>query len=107
MSNTGITLTDVRQEAIDPIKALKDGKMDLKTAKEIREFLKVIVNTGKTQVDFLNAMPKTIKDSMNEDTIKAIAGTLQDRDADMDLTLKKINEERNNFPLSNDNECQT
>lgn len=32
MSNTGITLVDVRQEAMDAIRKLKSGDIDVKTA---------------------------------------------------------------------------
>ncbi len=88
--NTGITLTDVRKEALESIQQLKNGNMDVKQAKEIREYLKVIIDTGKTQIDFLNALPESIRENMSEDQIKALAGTLRDRDAELDKTLNEV-----------------
>ena len=94
MSNTGITLVDVRQEAMDTIKQLKNKTIDVSTAKEIRGLLDVVVNTAKVQVDFMNALPKHIKDKMPEDKILAIAATLRDRDAEMDETMNDIEKRR-------------
>ena len=37
MSNTGITLVDVRQEAMDAIRKLKSGDIDVKTAGAIKD----------------------------------------------------------------------
>jgi len=37
--NSGITLADVRKEAINTIKELRDKKIDYKTAGEIRNLL--------------------------------------------------------------------
>ena len=90
MTNTGVTLTDVRNEALSAISELKSGKLNVQTAKEIREFLKVIIDTGKTQIEFLNAIPNSLKEKMNEDSIKAIAGTLRDRDAEYDKTIEEV-----------------
>ncbi|MFW5758392.1 MAG: hypothetical protein ACOCYO_06900 [Bacteroidota bacterium] len=98
-NNTGITLVDVRQQALDAIKELKSGEMDIKTAKEIREFLKVIIDMGKTQVDFLNAIPSKIKERMDENQIKAIAGTLKDRDAELDETLYEIEQKNKTYKI--------
>lgn len=93
-NNTGVTLVDVRKHALEAINELKTGQMDVKTAKEIREFLNVIIDTGKTQVDFLNAIPLKLREKMGEENIKAIAGTLQDNDAELDKSLKEIEEKR-------------
>lgn len=90
MSNTGITLTEVRTEAMDAIKMLKNGTMDVKVAKEIRGFLDTVVDTAKTQVDFLNALPDNVKGEMSGTEVKAIAGTLRDRDAELDESLAVI-----------------
>lgn len=95
--NTGITLVDVRSEAMDAIRKLKQGTMDIKTAKEIKDLLNVIVDVAKTQVEFIKAVPENIKNSMNEDSVKAIAGTLRDRDAELDETLDKIEKEKNTY----------
>jgi len=97
MSNTGITLVEVRNEAMDAIKKLKSKELDVKTASEIRNLLNVVIDTGKTQVEFLKALPDNIKKEMNHDSVKAIAGTLRDRDAELDESLNEI-EKKNKKP---------
>lgn len=97
---TGITLSDVREEALSAIQKLKAGDMDTKTASEIRNLLNVIIDTGKTQVEFLKAIPEPIRQQMDKDSIKAIAGTLRDRDAELDETLTLIEKGRNSYELS-------
>jgi len=91
-SNTGITLTDVRAEAMDAIRKLKEGKMDIKTAGSIKGLLDTVIDTAKTQVEFLKAIPNSVKEKMHETDIKAIAGTLRDRDAELDQSLNEIEE---------------
>ncbi len=88
--NTGITLIDVRIEAMDAIQKLKSKELDVKTAAEIRNLLGTIIDTAKTQVEFLKAIPVTVREQMSEDNIKAIAGTLRDRDAELDNSLNEI-----------------
>lgn len=39
MNNTGITLVDVRKEAMDAIRKLKSGDIDVKTAGAIKDLL--------------------------------------------------------------------
>ena len=90
MANTGITLVEVRAEAMDTIRALKEGKIDVKTAQTIKDCLNTIIDTAKTQVEFLKAIPKQMQDSMSVLDIKAIAGTLKDRDAELDVSLTQI-----------------
>jgi hypothetical protein len=90
MNNTGITLVDVRNEAMDAIQKLKSKQMDISTAKEVRELLNTVISTAKVQVDFLNALPKQVKDKMTDEKILSIAGTLRDRDAELDETLTQI-----------------
>jgi hypothetical protein len=89
-NNTGITLVDVRNEAMDAIQKLKNKEIDVSTAKEIKGLLDTIINTAKTQVDFMNAIPKQVKDNMTNDQVLAIAGTLRDRDAEMDEVMTEI-----------------
>jgi len=101
MNNTGITLTDVRQEAMDIIHKLKEKQIDVKTAIEIRNLLNVVIDTGKTKVEFLKAIPNSIKEKMNEETIKAMEGTLRDRDAELDQTLTEIDKNKNNYLIKN------
>lgn len=97
MKNTGITLTDVREEAFEAIKALKEGRMDIQTAKTVRELLDTVISTAKTQVEFLKSIPNSIKEQMDADTVKAIAGTLRDRDAELDESLTRIERKQNHY----------
>ena len=99
MNNTGITLVDVRTEAMDAIKKLKEGNMEVKTAQEIRSLLNTVIDTAKVQVEFLKAIPNNIKDQLKDSDIKAIAGTLRDRDAELDATLENIEENRKSYSL--------
>lgn len=100
MDNSGITLIEVRKEALELIKQLKSGSIDIKTATEIRNCLNVIIDTAKTQVEFLKAIPNSIKEKMNENTVKAIAGTLRDRDAELDETLHEIESTESQYSFS-------
>jgi hypothetical protein len=97
MNNSGVTLVDVRNEAIDAIRKLKNKEIDVRTAKEIKGFLGIIVDCARTQNDFLNALPKHIKDQLPKENILAIAGTLRDRDAELDESLTEI--ENKNTPV--------
>lgn len=90
MNNYGITLVDVRSEAMDTIKKLKDKEIDLKTAREIKGLLDTIVDVAKTQVEFVKAIPDDMKKDLKTEGIQAIAGTLKDRDADLDVSLHHI-----------------
>ena len=90
--NSGITLIDVRQEAMDVIRRLKNGEIDVKDAQTIKGLLDTVVDTAKTQVEFLKAIPNNVKEQLSANEVKAIAGTLQDRDAELDLSMKEIQE---------------
>lgn len=92
MSNTGITLVDVRAEAMDAIRRLKEGQIDVKTAGAIKDLLNTVVDTAKTQVAYIQSIPTTIKEQMSVTEVKAIAGTLVDRDAELDTSLANIRE---------------
>jgi len=74
--NTEITLLEVRKEAMEAIQQLKSNKMDVQTASEIRNLLGTIIDTAKVQVEFLKAIPNSLKEKMSEDSIRSIAGTL-------------------------------
>jgi len=91
-NNSGITLVDVRKVAMTTIAQLRDKQMDVKTAGEIRNLLGVVVDTAKTQIEFLKSIPNSVKEKMTVNEVKAIAGTLVDRDVDLDLTLNEVNE---------------
>lgn len=90
--NSGITLVDVREEAFKTIRDLRDGTIDIKKAQSIKDLLNVINDTAKTQVAFIQAIPKSVRESLGVNDVKAIAGTLKDRDAELDLTLHQIEE---------------
>ncbi len=98
--NSGITLIDVRAEALETIKMLKNKEIDVKTASEIRNCLGLIIDVAKTQVEFVKALPNSIKEKMDSDTVKAIAGTLRDRDAELDESVTRIERSRNNYTNS-------
>lgn len=92
IKNSGITLIDVRVKAFETIRAIEDGSLDLKQAQTIKDLLNVVNDVAKTQVAFLNSIPKSVKEQMSINEVKAIAGTLQDRDADLDITITEIKE---------------
>jgi len=85
-------MVDVRLEAMDTIRLLKANKIDVKTAAEIRNQCNVVIDVAKTQVEYLKAIPVSIKEQLTPNEIKAMAGTLTDRDAELDVTLKEIEE---------------
>lgn len=99
--NTGITLIDVRMEAMETIKALKNKTIDIKDAQIIKGLLDTVVDTAKTQVMFMQALPNSVKEQLQVDEVKAIAGTLRDRDAELDQTLTEI-EKNNGKPYVSD-----
>lgn len=92
--NTGITLVDVRSEAMNAIKLLKEGKLDVKQAGTIKGLLDTVIDTAKTQVEYMKVIPKTVREQMTITEVKAIAGTLVDRDAELDTTMAEIEESR-------------
>lgn len=93
--STGITLTDVRSEAMEAISLLKNKEIDLKTAREIKGLLDTVVDTAKAQVEFIKSIPDDMKRELKTEGVKAIAGTLKDRDAELDLSLHQIGESQN------------
>ncbi len=94
MSNTGITLVDVREEAMDAIRKLKNRDIDVKIAGAIKDLLNTVVDTAKTQVAYIQSIPNTIKEQMSVTEVKAIAGTLVDRDAELDASMAEIESSR-------------
>ena len=102
MGNTGITLVDVRSEAMETIKLLKEGKIDVKQASTIKDLCNTVIDVAKVQVEFVKAIPNHIKETFDKNEVKAIAGTLIDRDADLDITLSEIETNRKKpYQLSN------
>ena len=92
--NSGITLLDVRYEAMDVINKLKNKEIDVKDAQTIKGLLDTVIDTAKTQVEFIKAIPNSVKEQLSVNEVKAIAGTLQDRDAELDLSMKEIEDRR-------------
>ena len=88
--NSGLTLVDVRSVLMDTINGLKAGTVDIKTAAEIRNLSNSMIDIAKVQVEYIKALPNSVKENIKVDEIKAIAGTLIDRDAELDVTLKEI-----------------
>jgi len=98
-TNTGITLVDVRHEAMETIKALRAGEIDVKQAQAVKDLLNTVIDTAKTQVEFLKSIPNSVKEQLTATEVKAIAGTLKDRDAELDLTLDEINKSSKKSPI--------
>lgn len=90
--NSGLTLVDVRTVLMQTIEDLREGKTDVKTASEIRNLSNSMIDIAKTQVEYFKALPNCIKEQMKVDEVKAIAGTLIDRDAEIDTSLVEIQE---------------
>jgi len=91
-TNSGLTLVDVRSVLMQTIQDLKSGNTDLKTAAEIRNLSNSMIDIAKTQVEYLKALPNAVKEQLKPNDVKAIAGTLIDRDAELDGTLVEIRE---------------
>lgn len=92
-----VTFTEVRSEALDTIKLLKEGKIDVKQAQEVRGLLGTIIDTAKTEVDFIKAIPDDVKKQMSHDQLKAIASTVEDKDTSLDQSLAAIEHSRNHY----------
>ena len=91
-ANTGITLVDVRHAAMETIRKLQSGEMDVKTASEIKNLCNTVIDVAKVQVEYIKAIPAHVKQNMSINEVKAIAGTLIDRDSELDQSLVEIQE---------------
>ena len=89
-NNSGITLVDVRETAMDIINDLRNDKIDIKKATTVKGLLDTVIDTAKAQTEFLKTISPNVKDEMTKDEVKAIAGTLVDRDAELDKTLSEV-----------------
>lgn len=96
-----ITLSDVRTEALGAIGMLKDGKIDVKTAQEVRGLLNTIIDTAKAEIDFLKTIPDDLKKDFGAEGIKAIGSTVQDKDAELDYSLSQIEKNKNTYQHPN------
>ena len=90
--NSGLTLVDVRTVLMQTITDLRSGKTDIKTAAEIRNLSNSMIDIAKTQVEYIKAIPNSLKEQMTANEVKAIAGTLIDRDSELDQSLIEIQE---------------
>lgn len=88
---------DVRETALDTVKKLQSGEMDVKTAQAIKGLLDTIIDSGKTQEEFLKAIPNCIKEQMKMTDIICLAAPLDSPDIRMDQTMQEIRE-RNSHP---------
>jgi hypothetical protein len=92
-----VTLSDVRSEALSAIQAIRDGKLDVKQAQEIRGMLNTIVDTSKVEVEFLRSMPKPTIERMSPIEIRAIAASIEDKDVELDRSLDAIKKAQNHY----------
>lgn len=69
-----VTLSEVRAEAFAIIKMLKEEKIDIQRASEIRNLLNTVIDTKKTEVELLKSLPNSIKEQISFVEYKAIAG---------------------------------
>ena len=90
----GVTLSDVQEEAMEAIRRLMNKEIDVKEAHAIKGLLDSVIDTAKTQVEFIKAIPNGVKERISMNEVKAIAGTLLDRDAELDLSMREIEERR-------------
>jgi hypothetical protein len=90
MKKTNITLNDVRDEAMTTIQELKNGTLDIAKAKEIKGLLDTIIQTGKSQVDFISSLPKQIRDGLTIDQVLEFAVAYKNEEAELDKTLTEI-----------------
>lgn len=90
--NSGLTLVDVRSVLMETIENLNNGKIDIEKAKAINELSVSMINIAKTQVEYLKAIPASVKEQMTTIEVKAIAGTLMDRDAEIEPVLIHVKE---------------
>ncbi|MFW5754863.1 MAG: hypothetical protein ACOCV9_08670 [Marinilabiliaceae bacterium] len=92
-----VTFTEVRSEALDAIKLLKEGRMDVKTAQEVRGLLGTIIDTAKTEVDFIKSIPDDVKKQMSDTQFRSIAPTVEDKETAVEESVRKIEKSRNHY----------
>jgi len=88
-----ITLLSVRKEALKTIEQLRTKEIDYKTAAEIRNLLNVIIDTAKVQIEFVKALPNSVKENMTQADLKQLVCTMNDKDAEINETLAKLKAE--------------
>ena len=88
-----ITLLSVRKEAINTIEKLHKKEIDHKTAGEIRNLLNVIIDTAKVQIEFMKALPTSVKEKMTHHDLKQMVGACNDKDAEVNETLARLKAE--------------
>jgi len=85
---------EFHEQVMNEIKQLKNGSMDVKMAAEIRNLLNTVIDTSEVQVEYIKSLPNSVKEQMTVTEVKAIAGTLVDRDSELDLSLAEIEESK-------------
>jgi hypothetical protein len=97
--NREITLVDVRKEAMSTITLLRENKIDVKKASEIRNLLNVIIDTAKVQIEFVKIIPNTIKEKLCFNEIKQITNVINDKNSELDGKLLELKE---HYPMDKD-----
>lgn len=92
-----VTLKDVRANALSLLKDLRAGKIEIDIAKTANNLLTTIIDTAKTEVSFLNALPKQVKDNMDFEQVKQVGSSLKDTDAELDASLALIKSKENTY----------
>ena len=92
-----VTLKDVRANAMSLLKDLREGKIELDVAKAANSLLATIIDTAKTEVSYLNALPKQVKDSMNFEQVKQVGSSIKDADAELDESLASIKSKEHSY----------
>ena len=100
MEKYNFTLSDLNIEMFDTIKKLKNKEISVQDCKSIAEIGQVIVNSAKTQVDFLNVLTKSLnKEDINIETLKVYTGSFVSDGLDLEQTLKQIEDKNKNIDL--------
>ncbi len=94
-----ITLLSVRKEAINTIEKLHKKEIDHKTAGEIRNLLNVIIDTAKVQIEFVKALPNSVKEKMTHADLRQMVGTINDKDAELNEKLAQL---KLDYPIKSD-----
>ncbi len=97
-----VNLKYVREEAKNTIEKLLNGEINIATAKTVSGLLSNITTTAKVQVDYINAIPKHIKEDMQLENISVLDTPFKDTQVEVDNTLSGI-EEENKKPYRFDN----
>jgi hypothetical protein len=87
-----INLEEVKKEALNCINLLKNKKIDVKEAQEIRNLLNTIINVNKVQIEFIKSLSETNKENLDIKYIFELFGAKKQQT--LSETLKEIEERR-------------